>query len=140
MNVNKAKAFAAFNNFADSRVKLIADLRDAGYTVETARPVCIEWACSKTGCKFSVNENTGRVTLASAHKKYETTKTIVRDMMSMVEGTTRREKAGMSAKREPVAVDAKLVKSVRAEIIAAGLTKKQLDALIAELRATISFA
>ena len=138
MNVNKAKAFAAFNNFADSRVKLIADLRDAGYTVETARPVCIEWACSKTGCKFSVNDNTGRVTLKSSHAKYETTKTIVRDMMNMVEGTTRRKK--VSAKREPVAVDAKLVKSVRAEIIAAGLTKAQLDALIAELRATISFA
>jgi len=104
MNVNKAKAFAAFNNFADSRVKLIADLRDAGYTVETARPVCIEWACSKTGCTFSVNENTGRVTLDSAHKKYETTKTIVRDMMNMVEGTTRRKKVSVSAKREPVKV------------------------------------
>ena len=45
-----------------------------------------------------------------------------------------------SGKREAVAVPTKVVKAVRAEIIAAGLTKKQLDQLIKELRDSISFA
>lgn len=45
-----------------------------------------------------------------------------------------------SGKREVVAVPTKVVKAVRAEIIAAGLTKKQLDQLIKELRDSISFA
>jgi hypothetical protein len=45
-----------------------------------------------------------------------------------------------SGKREAVAVPAKVVKTIRAEIIAAGLTKKQLDQLIKEIRDSISFA
>ena len=38
-----------------------------------------------------------------------------------------------------VAVDKKLVKSLSSTIIKAGLTKKQFDALLSELRASISF-
>jgi hypothetical protein len=38
-----------------------------------------------------------------------------------------------------VVVDKKLVKSLSSTIIAAGLTKKQFDALLSELRASISF-
>lgn len=38
-----------------------------------------------------------------------------------------------------VAVDKKLVKSLSSTIIEAGLTKKQFDALLSELRASISF-
>jgi len=39
-----------------------------------------------------------------------------------------------------VAVDKKLVKTISASIIGAGLTKKQFDALLSELRASIAFA
>lgn len=92
--VNKAAAFKALNKFADSRVELIEGMKKAGYTLETARPVVIEWACSKTGCAFTVNENTGRVALVSSHKKYEMTKTVVRDVMLMLRGTTRHASQG----------------------------------------------
>ena len=39
-----------------------------------------------------------------------------------------------------VAVDKKLVKTISASIIGAGLTKKEFDALLSELRASIAFA
>lgn len=98
--VNKAMAFATLNKFADSRVALIKGMRDAGYTLETARGVVIEWACDKVGSGtkgFKVNDETGKVTLVSSHAKYETVKTVVRDVMLMLAGTTRRES---SATRE----------------------------------------
>ena len=38
-------------------------------------------------------ESSGAVKLVSSHPKYETAKTVVRDMMLMLEGTTRREQA-----------------------------------------------
>lgn len=94
MNANKAMAFATLNTFADSRVALIKGMRDAGYTLETARGVVIEWACDKVGSGikgYKVNEETGKVTLVSSHAKYETAKTVVRDVMLMLAGTTRRE-------------------------------------------------
>lgn len=94
MNANKAMAFATLNKFSNARVQLIAGLRDAGYTLETARGVVIEWACGKMGSGdkgFKVNEETGKVTMVSSHAKYETTKTVVRDVMLMLGGTTRRE-------------------------------------------------
>jgi hypothetical protein len=93
---NKTKAFSALNAFASSRVKLIEALHSAGYTVETARDVVIEWACEKTGAAFSVKAN-GAVKLDSSHAKYETAKTVVRDVMHMINGTTRR---ASSAKKE----------------------------------------
>lgn len=92
--VNKAAAFTTLNTFADSRVALIKGMRDAGYTLETARGVVIEWACGKVGSGdkgFKVNTKTGKVTLVTRHAKYETTKTVVRDVMLMLAGTTRRE-------------------------------------------------
>ena len=88
--INKTAAFITLNTFADSRVALIKGMHDAGYTLETARGVVIEWACNKTGAAFNVSEKSGKVTLDSGHKKYETTKTVVRDVMHMLAGTTRR--------------------------------------------------
>ena len=90
--VNKAAAFATLNKFADSRVELIEGMNKAGYTLETARPVVIEWACERAGIGakgFNVSDS-GKVTLNTAHKKYETVKTVVRDVMLMLAGTTRR--------------------------------------------------
>ena len=100
---NKTLAFATLNKFATARVQLIQGLKDAGYTLETARGVVIEWACGKTGAEFKVHPESGKVTLVSSHAKYETAKTVVRDMMLMIAGTTRREVSPKS-EADPVAV------------------------------------
>ena len=89
---NKAQAFNALNTFADSRVALIQGMKDAGYkTVEECSNVVIEWACEKTGCTFTTTK-AGKNRLVSKHKKYESAKTVVRDVMLMIEGTTQEAK------------------------------------------------
>ena len=101
---NKANAFKTLDTFADSRVKLIQGMKDAGYaTVEACRPIVIEWACSKTGAEFRETK-AGKIVLVTDHPKYEGAKTTVRDMMHMIEGTKRVNKKS-SAKKEddPVA-------------------------------------
>ena len=109
---NKANAFKTLNTFADSRVKLIQGMKDAGYaTVEECRPIVIEWACAKMEvgeAGFKVHGVTGKVSLITKHPKYETTKTVVRDMMHMIEGTTRRTS---SAKKEPLDPVAKIIEA-----------------------------
>ena len=109
---NKAKAFSTLNTFADSRTDLIQGMKDAGYTtVEACRPIVIEWACEKMGvgkAGFKVHEVSGKVSLITKHPKYETTKTVVRDMMHMIEGTTRR---ASSAKKEPLDPVAKIIEA-----------------------------
>ena len=89
-NVNQSMAFATLNKFATQRVQLIDGMKAAGYTLETARGVVIEWACGKTGAAFNTSEKSGKVTLDSGHAKYEAAKTTVRDVMLMLAGTTRR--------------------------------------------------
>ena len=93
---NKTQAFATLNKFANARVELIKGMKDAGYTLETARDVVIEWACDKVGAAYNVKPS-GKVTLDSGHAKYEAAKTVVRDVMHMMAGTTRR---AASAKKE----------------------------------------
>jgi hypothetical protein len=104
---NKAKAFSTLNTFADSRVKLIQGMKDAGYaTVEACRPIVIEWACAKMEvgeAGFKVHDVTGKVSLITSHPKYESTKTVVRDTMHMIEGTTRRASSGKKEADDPVA-------------------------------------
>ncbi len=105
---NKAKAFSTLNTFADSRTDLIQGMKDAGYaTVEECRPIVIEWACEKMGvgkAGFKVHDVTGKVSLITKHPKYETTKTVVRDMMHMIEGTKRVNKKSSGKKEDdPVA-------------------------------------
>jgi len=98
---NKAQAFKALNTFAASRVKLIESMQAAGYdTVEACRPIVIEWACEKTGASFNVSKG-GKVMLDSSHAKYEAAKTTVRDVMLMLQGTTRHATQG-SNKTDPV--------------------------------------
>lgn len=106
---NKAKAFTVLNTFADSRVALIQGMKDAGYaTIEACRPIVIEWACEKTGAEYRETK-AGKVVLVSDHPKYEGAKTVVRDMMHMIEGTTRRQAS--SAKKEPEDAVAKIIKA-----------------------------
>ena len=104
---NKTKAFTVLNTFADSRVALIQGMKGAGYaTVEECRPIVIEWACEKMGVGkegFKVHEVTGKVSLITSHPKYESTKTVVRDTMHMIEGTTRRASSGKKEADDPVA-------------------------------------
>lgn len=98
---NKTAAFAALNKFANARVQLIQALHDAGYTLESARGVVIEWACAKTGASFNVSKG-GKVMLDSKAANYEAAKTTVRDVMLMVQGTTRRASNGKTV-HDPVA-------------------------------------
>ena len=94
---NKAQAFAVLNAFADSRVALISGLQEAGYaTVEECKPVVIEWACAKTGAEFRETKG-GKIVLVSDHARYEAAKTTVRDVMLMIQGTTRH---AVSARKE----------------------------------------
>ncbi len=106
---NKAQAFTVLNTFADSRVALIQGMKDAGYkTLEACRPIVIEWACEKTGAEYRETK-AGKVVLVSDHPKYEGAKTVVRDMMHMIEGTTRRQAS--SAKKEPKDAVAKILEA-----------------------------
>ncbi len=142
MNQNKTAAKFALTQFASARVQLIAELKKAGYhTLEQCKPIVIEWACDKTGAAFKVNDETGKVSMVSSHAKYNTAKTVVRDVMLMIAGTTRRTSNG-SSKTEPAelprAVQAS-VKSLVGVVIAAKLTRAEFDALVSQLRASVDF-
>lgn len=114
---NKTLAFQALDTFATARVQLIEGMIAAGYkTAEDARPIVIEWACAKTGAAFNVSK-AGKVMLDSKHAKYEAAKTVVRDVMLNLQGTTRRES---SPKKEPVEVPAHVLKLAKALADAAG--------------------
>jgi len=105
---NKVTAFKVLDTFADSRVKLIKGMQDAGYaTLEACRPIVIEWACGKTGAEYRETK-AGKIVLVSDHPKYEGAKTTVRDIMHMIEGTTRRASSG---KKEPVDPVAKIIEA-----------------------------
>lgn len=124
---NKAKAFTVLNTFADSRVALIQGMKDAGYaTIEACRPIVIEWACEKTGAEYRETK-AGKVVLVSDHPKYEGAKTVVRDIMHMIEGTTRRQAS--SAKKEPKDAVAKILEAF-AKLTPAE-QRKALKALVA---------
>ena len=100
--MNKKAAFKALDTFANSRVQLIQSMIDAGYpTIEDCRPVVIEWACTKTGAEYRIAESSGIAKLVSSHPKYEAAKTTVRDIMLMLQGTTRHAE---SKRTEPTKV------------------------------------
>ena len=81
---NQAKAFIAFNKFANARVKLIEELRAAGYkTAEEAREVCILWVSHKTGVP-AIEKSSGLLKLDSSHAKYQGARTALRDLMHMI--------------------------------------------------------
>jgi len=109
---NKSAAFKALNKFANSRVQLIAEMHKAGYTLETARDVVIEWLCDKTGATFNVSKS-GKMMLDSKHEAYNTTKRALGDIMLMLAGTTRHAQQ-THGKTEPVDVVAQLLKKIEA--------------------------
>ena len=106
---NKAQAFNTLDTFADSRVTLITGMQKAGYaTVEACRPIVIEWACLKTGAEYRENKAKTKLMLVTSSANYEGAKTTVRDIMLMIEGTTRR---ASSAKKEPADPVAKIIEA-----------------------------
>ncbi len=124
---NKAQAFTTLNTFADSRVALIQGMRDAGYkTLEACRPIVIEWACEKTGAEYRETK-AGKVVLVTSSANYEGAKTTVRDIMHMLEGTTRRQAS--SAKKEPKDEVAKIIEAFNK--LSAADQKRALKALVA---------
>ncbi len=125
---NKALAFTTLNTFADSRVALIQGMRDAGYkTLEACRPIVIEWACDKTGAEYRENKDKTKLMLVTSHPKYEGAKTVVRDIMLMIEGTTRRQAS--SAKKEPKDEVAKIIEAFNK--LSAADQKRALKVLVA---------
>ena len=88
---NKTALFAALNTFAASRVLLIEQVIAAGYpTSEAARPAIMEWVSEKTGVAIKT-QGSGRVvfdndTTGAARQS-------LRDVMLMLEGSSRREAA-----------------------------------------------
>jgi hypothetical protein len=101
---NKANAFKTLDTFADSRVTLITGMQKAGYaTVEACRPIVIEWACLKTGAEYRENKAKTKLMLVTSSANYEGAKTTVRDIMLMIEGTTRRASSGKKEPADPVA-------------------------------------
>ena len=124
---NKALAFTTLNTFADSRVALIKGMRDAGYTtVEACRPIVVEWACSKTGAEYRWNKAKTKAMLVTSSANYEGAKTTVRDIMLMLDGTTRR---ASSAKKEPLDPVAKIIEAFGK--LSAADQRKALKALVA---------
>lgn len=113
---NKAQAFKTLNTFADSRTALIQGMHDAGYTLETARDVVIEWACDKmqAGAKGYNVSKSGKVMLNSNHAQYETIKTVVRDVMHMMAGTTRHAATSAKKEHDPVAAMIKAMSKLTA--------------------------
>jgi hypothetical protein len=124
---NKTQAFKTLNTFADSRVKLIQGMKDAGYTtLEACKPIVIEWACDKTGAEYRWNKAKTKAMLVTSSANYEGAKTTVRDIMLMLEGTTRR---ASSAKKEPLDPVAKIIEAFGK--LSASDQRKALKALVA---------
>ena len=124
---NKANAFKTLDTFADSRVTLITGMQKAGYaTVEECRPIVIEWACGKTGAEYRWNKAKTKAMLVTSSANYEGAKTTVRDIMLMLEGTTRR---ASSAKKEPLDPVAKIIEAFGK--LSAADQRKALKALVA---------
>ena len=104
---NETQAFQVLDTFADSRVTLIKGMKEAGYaTLEECEPIVIKWACAKTGAKWDTN-NSGKIIMVSSHPKVNSAKTVKRDIMLMLKGTTRR--ADSNGRTEPTDKVAKTI-------------------------------
>jgi hypothetical protein len=142
LNNNEQLAFAVLDKFADERVQLIADMQALGYaTVEECKPIVIKWACYKVKASYNENDKTGRVTLDTKHAKYETVKTVVRDVMNNLKGTTRRKVSESNATEsnatesnatEPVNPFASAVKKFKTEAQARKAFEQALRASFAK--------
>jgi hypothetical protein len=114
--MNKQALFTALNTFASARVLLIEQVIAAGYpTSEAARPAIMEWVSIKTGCALNT-KGTGRVVFDGSDTTLSNNaRQVLRDIMLMLEGSTRRA-ATKSPKVSPKATP--LTKAQKAAIAA----------------------
>ena len=106
---NEKQAFIVLDTFADSRVALIQGMKDAGYTtLEECEPIVIKWACERTGAKWDTNKS-GKVKMVSSDPNWNSAKTAKRDVMLMLQGTTRR--AESHGKAEPADKVSKIIEA-----------------------------
>jgi hypothetical protein len=122
---------------AQSYAKAIeAARKDAkGMTRDAVRTAILPTVASFYGVAVKAGEGKaeGTKVLDKDAPKYETARKALQRLLSDVCGTQ------SSSKKEVVAAPKALAKRLAAEIIDAGVTKAEFDALIAELRASVSF-
>lgn len=137
---NKQAAFAAITRFLESKIDMQVEMHAAGFaTADVQRPVVVEYVCTRfEGAKAKMYR--GELVLPTSHKNYEGMKTMVRDIMANLKGETRRSlSAKSSPKQEPVVAPTKTYDAVEKIILQSGMTKKEFDALIAQLKASVAF-
>ena len=128
---NKIALFAALERFASARVLLIEQVIAAGYpTVEAARPAIMEWVSEKTGVAIKV-QGTGRVVFDN--DATGAARQSLRDVMLMLEGTSRREvaaEASPQVSRKAAPLTAAQKAAVAALIAAFGGDRKAARAAV----------
>jgi hypothetical protein len=127
---NVTKALTAAHTYAEAITALKADC--AGKTRDEVRAAMLPAVAAHP--KYNVKVVDGKLCPDSA--KYETARKALQRLVADVCGDVEQ------AKQEPVAIPAKVTKQVKslvAEVIASGMTKAQFDAMVAELRASVSF-
>jgi hypothetical protein len=127
---NVTKALDAAHTYAEAIEQLKKDC--AGKSRDDVRAAMLPAVAAHP--KYKVKVVDGKLSPDSA--KYETARKALQRLLSDVCGDAEH------AKHEPVAIPAKVTKQVKslvAEVIASGMTKAQFDAMVAEIRASVSF-
>ena len=127
---NVTKALDAAHSYGEAIEQLKKDC--AGKSRDEVRAAMLPAVAAHP--KYNVKVVDGK--LSTESPKYETARKALQRLVADVCGIE------SSAKHEPVAVPAKVTKQVKvlvAEVIASGMTKAQFDAMVAELRASVSF-
>ena len=127
---NVTKALNAAHSYGEAIEQLKKDC--AGKSRDDVRAAMLPAVAAHP--KYNVKVVDGK--LCPESPKYETARKALQRLVSDVCGIE------SSAKHEPVAVPAKVTKQVKVlvdEVIASGMTKAQFDAMVAELRASVSF-
>ena len=137
---NKQAAFAAITRFLESKIDMQLEVHQAGFaTPDVQRPLVVEYVCTRfEGAKPKMYR--GELVLPTSHKQYEGMKTMVRDIMANLRGETRRSlSAKSSPKKETIVAPTKTYDAVERIILQSGMTKAEFNALITQLKASVSF-
>ena len=127
---NVTKALDAAHTYAEAIEQLKKDC--AGKSREDVRAAMLPAVAAHP--KYKVKVVDGKLSPESAN--YETARKALLRLLNDVCG------AAEHAKTEPVAIPAKVTKQVKAliaEVIESGMTKAQFDAMVAEIRGSVSF-
>ena len=137
---NKQAAFAAMKQFVESKIDMQLAMHQTGFaTADVQRPVVVEFVCTQFDDAKPV-EYRGELVLPTKHAKYEGMKTMVRDIMANLKGETRRSlSAKSSPKKETIVAPTKTYDAVERIILQSGMTKAEFNALITQLKASVSF-